>query len=326
MRNSPPRLRRIVLLLPFLLPGVLTACQPSGNVSATEIAARITAVPVSYSGGIGAFDNGLMVETPFLEIYRGMEGDRWLGRPITRPFDDTDLGWRLQVFEFGVLAQDPSDGRVFLARVGELLGRRQTGVADTGAAGCQYSNRTGHHLCYQFLDYVRAAGEVHFGQPISEMTMGADGLLFQDFEYARLLWYGGGMERERTGETFFAQRGYDLRLREPAVGSAGPAAGQIQLYASLSRPTLQPGETQTLRAVLVDSTGAGIPGVTLQAVVQKEGKELLEIALPATDGAGMASLTFRVPEAEPGTRIRVTVRGMWETRPLEAVAEFEVWW
>ena len=40
----------------------------------------------------------------------------------------------------------------------------------------------------------------------------------------------------------------------------------------------------------------------------------------------MASLSFRVPEAEPGTRIRVMVRGEWDSKPLEAVAEFEDWW
>jgi hypothetical protein len=326
MRNTSQRLRRIFLLTTLLLQGILTACQPAANLSATEIAGRVAAVPVSYSGGVGVFDNGLLVESPFLESYRGMEGERWLGRPVTRAFDDPDLGWRMQIFEFGVLAQDPADQHVFLAKLGELLGRRQPGVADSGAAGCQYSSKSGHHLCYQFLDFVRAAGEAHFGQPISEMTMGADGLLYQDFEYARLLWYGGGMDRERAGETFFAQRGYDAKLREPAGGVAGPAAGQIQLYAALARPTLQPGETQTLRVVLVDATGAGIAGVTLQAVVEKEGQALLEIALPPTDSEGMAALNFRVPEAEPGTRVRVIVRGERDSKPLEAVAEFEVWW
>jgi hypothetical protein len=327
MRNASLRRRRILLLLPLLLQGILTACQPAVSSSAaTESASRIVAVPVTYSGGVAAFDNGQLVESPFLESYRGMEGERWLGRPITRAFDDADLGWRVQVFEFGVLAKDPADEHVFLTNLGDLLGRRQPGVADSGSAGCQYSSRTGHNLCYQFLDFVRAAGEAHFGQPVSEMTMGAEGLIYQDFEYARLLWYGGGMDREHAGETFFAQRGYDPALREPMTGMAGPAAGQVQLYASLARPTLQPGETQILRVVLVDATGAGVAGAALQVVVEKDGQALLEIALPPTDAGGMASLSFRVPEAEPGTRIRVMVRGEWETKPLEAVAEFEVWW
>jgi hypothetical protein len=132
--------------------------------------------------------------------------------------------------------------------------------------------------------------------------------------------------RERCGETFYLQRGYDRSLREPATGAAGPAAGVTRLYASLALPTLRPGEMQTLQVALTDPTGAGIPDVTLQVTLEKDGQALLEITLPPTDANGMASLSFRVPEADPGTRIRVIVRGMWGTTPLESVVEFEVWW
>jgi hypothetical protein len=326
MKKASPRLHRILLLLPLLLEGILTACQPSVSVAEMEVASRIVAVPVTYSGGVAAFDNGHLVESPFVETYRGMKGERWLGRPITRAFDDPDLGWWIQLFEYGVLAQDPADNHVFLVKLDDLLGRREPGAAATGDPGCIYSSKTGHNLCYKFLDFVRAAGEEHFGQPVSEMTMGAEGMLYQDFEYARLLWYGGGMDRERCGETLFALRGYDRSLREPAAGVAGPAAGQVQLYASLARPTLQPGETQILRVVLVDPTGAGIAGAEMLATLEKDGQALLEIALPPTDGNGLATLSFRVPDAEPGSRIRVVVRGEWNDKTLESVAEFEVWW
>lgn len=326
MRTASLRRRRILLLFPLLLEGILTACQPAASAAEVEVASRIVAVPVTYSGGVAAFDNGHLVESPFLESYRGMKGERWLGRPITRAFDDPDLGWRIQIFEYGVLAQDPADGLVFLVKLDSLLGRRKPGTTETGDPGCIYSAETGHNLCYKFLDFVRAAGEAHFGAPVSEMTMGSEGMLYQDFEYARLLWYGGGMDRERCGETFFAQRGYDRSLREPTAGVAGPAAGQVQLYASVALPTLQPGEMQVLRVALVDPTGAGIAGMELQASLEKDGQALLEIALPPTDADGQATLSFRVPDAEPGSRIRVVVRGEYKSKPLEAVAEFEVWW
>jgi hypothetical protein len=326
MKTASPRLSRILLLLFFLTEGILTGCQPSISAAEMEVAGRITAVPVTYSGGVAAFDNGHLVESPFAESYRNMKGERWLGRPITRAFDDPDLGWRIQLFEYGVLAQDPADNHVFLVKLDDLLGRREPGAAATGDPGCIYSSQTGHNLCYKFLDFVRAAGEDHFGQPVSEMIMGAEGMLFQDFEYARLLWYGGGMDRERIGETFFALRGYDRSLREPAASAAGPAAGQVQLYASVARPTLQPGETQILRVVLVDPTGAGIAGAEMQATLERDGQALLEIALPPTDASGLATLSFRVPEADPGSRIRVMVQGEWDGRTLESVAEFEVWW
>jgi hypothetical protein len=281
---------------------------------------------VTYAAGVASFDNGLQVDFPFAETYRGLTGERWLGRPISRAFSDPDLSWTMQVFDYGVLAQDPSDGHIFLVKISDVLGRRQTAVGESSDSACTYFRETGHNLCYVFRDFLAAAGQEHFGLPVSEITMGTGGLMYQDFEYARLLWYNGTMARERCGDTFFTERGYDPALRAPAAGAAGPAAGVTQLFASLSRPTLQPGELQTLQAVLTDPTGAGIEGVKLTATLEQDGKAILAIDLPPTDAGGMSSLSFRVPEADPGTRIRVIVRGQWNTANLEAVAEFEVWW
>jgi hypothetical protein len=272
------------------------------------------------------FDNGLQVESPFFDTYRTMQGERWLGRPVARPFADPDLGWTIQIFEYGVLAQDPSDGHIFLLKISDPLGRRQGAVPALDDAACSYSQETGHNVCYEFRNYVRKAGAEHFGQPVSEMTLDTNGILYQDFEYARLQWVDAAILRERCGETFFEQRGYDRALRQPSSGLAGPAAGSTQLYASLAHPTLRPGEMQTLQVALTDTTGAGIPGVALTATLEEEGRALLEISLPPTDSNGMASLSFRVPDAKPGTRIRVIVRGTWESEALESVVEFEVWW
>ena len=321
------RRSRVTPFLFLLLPEmILAGCAPPASSPGAQSALQIAPVQIVYSGEVASFDNGHLVEFPFLDTYRGMQGERWLGRPVTRSFADRDLGWTLQIYEFGMLAQDPQDAHIFLLKVSDLLGRRQGGVPASNDSNCSYSQETGHNLCYEFRQYVRVAGVEHFGSPVSEMTMDAEGILYQDFEYARLQWIGGGIVRERCGETFYLQRGYDRSLREPASGAAGPAAGVTRLYASLARPTLRPGEMQNLQVALTDPTGAGIPGVELQVTLEKNGQALLEISLPPTDANGMASLSFRVPDADPGTRIRVIVRGMWETTPLESVVEFEVWW
>lgn len=320
------RLRIVILLFLLITEAVLAGCAPPSSSPGAQSALQIAPVYVVYSGEVASFDNGHLVEYPFLDTYKGMAGERWLGRPVTRTLDDRDLGWTLQIYEYGVLAQDPDDGHIFLLKISDLLGRRQAGVIASGDSNCSYSQETGHNLCYEFRQYVRTAGVEHFGPPVSEMTMDAEGILYQDFEYARLQWIGGGIVRERCGETFFWQRGYDRSLREPATGSAGPAAGATRLYASLARPTLRPGELQTLQAALTDPNGAGIPDVELQVTLEKNGQALLEISLPPTDANGMASLSFRVPEADPGTRIRVVVRGIWQMEALESVVEFEVWW
>lgn len=318
---------RIACFLFLLLPeAALAGCSPPVSSPGSQSALQIASVNVVYANQVASFDNGHLVEYPFLDTYKAMEGERWLGRPVARPIDDADLGWKLQVYEYGVLAQDPGDGHIFLLKIADLLGRRQAGVPASQDGNCTYSQETGHNLCYEFRQYVRTAGVEHFGAPVSEMMMDAQGVLYQDFEYARLQWIGETIVRERCGETFFLQRGYDRTLREPETGSAAPATGATNLYASLARPTLRPGEMQTLQVALTDPTGAGIPDVELQVTLEKNGQALLEIALPPTDADGMASLSFRVPEADPGTRIRVIVHGTWQLQELEAVVEFEVWW
>jgi hypothetical protein len=326
MSIGSPHYRFPALLASLLLAAAMSGCTPPPTSPGAQSALQIAAVPVTYSGEIASFDNGNMVEFPFLDAYKSMQGERWLGRPFTRAFADPDLGWTMQIFEYGVLAQDPGDGHIFLLKISDLLSRRQAGVPVRKESACSYAQETGHNVCYEFREYVRVAGAEHFGQPVAEMTMDSDGILYQDFEYARLQWVDGGIVRERCGETFFIQRGYDRTLREPAVSAAGPAAGVTQLYASLARPTLRPGEMQTLQVALTDPTGAGIPGVALQVTLEENGQTLLEISLPPTDASGMASLSFKVPEADPGTRIRVIVQGTWDSEPLESVAEFEVWW
>jgi hypothetical protein len=313
------------LIVISLMAGLLSACGIS-SAAPTPIGMRLAVVPVSYAADFALFDNGQMVEQPFLSTYRTMEGDRWLGRPIAKSINDTDLGWRLQVFEFGVLAEDPSDRHIFLVKMSDLLGRRQAAATASGDPACSYMTETGHNLCYEFRDFVQAAGKERVGQPVAEMAMDDQGALYQDFEYARLRFLRGGMDRERIGEIFFTQRGYDPALRQPVVSTAGPAAGSTRIYASLARTTLRPGEEQSLRVVVSDPTGAGIAGIPLRVALQKNGEAILEIDIPATDASGISSLTFRVPQADPGTRIRVLVSGTVNGEELDAVSEFEVWW
>jgi hypothetical protein len=322
-QNTFQTLSSLIFLL--VAGSVISACGAS-TASPAPPAARVPAVPVSYASDFALFDNGHMLTAPFLEAYRAMDGEHWLGRPIAKIIFDADLGWRLQMFEFGVLAQDQADGQVFLVKISDLLGRRKMAASASNDPACSYITETGHNLCYEFRDFVRTAGETHVGKPVAEMALDDQSALYQDFEYARLRFINGGMDRERIGESFFTQRGYDPAIQQPVVHPAGAEPGTTHLYASLARTTLRPGEQQSLRVAITDPLGAGVSGIPLRVTLQENGKSILEIALPATDGEGVSSLSFRVPEADPGTRIRVLVQGKANGESLEAVAEFEVWW
>jgi hypothetical protein len=312
-------------ILLLMAGGFISACGGATPVP-TPGTARFPAVPVSYAADFALFDNGQLIEQPFLDSYRAMEGERWLGRPIAKTITDADLGWRLQMFEFGVLAQDPSDGRVFLVKLSDLLSRRKPASVAISDPACSYIAETGHNLCYEFRNFVQEAGANRIGKPVAEMAMDDQGALYQDFEYSRLRFLQTGMDRERIGETFFTQRGYDPVIRQPVINVMNATAEATRMYASLARATLHPGEEQSLRVAVVDPSGSGVAGIPLRVTLQENGVAILEITLPPTDASGVSSLTFRVPQADPGTRIRVVVKGIREGDPLEAVAEFEVWW
>ncbi len=128
MPVGSPHYRFPSLLASFLLAAAMAACSPPPASPGAQSALQIAAVPVTYGGEIASFDNGNMVEFPFLDTYKSMQGERWLGRPFTRAFADPDLGWTMQIFEYGVLAQDPGDGHIFLLKISDLLSRRQAGV------------------------------------------------------------------------------------------------------------------------------------------------------------------------------------------------------
>jgi hypothetical protein len=324
LRNRNVR-HGLYYLLFLVIGGVVSACGSASPTSSSGLV-RFPVVPVSYAADFALFDNGQMIEQPFLDAYRSMEGERWLGRAIAKTIADADLGWRLQMFEFGVLAQDPTDGHVFLVKLSDLLSRRQPATKASTDPSCSYVTETGHNICYEFRDFALAAGANHIGRPVAEMAIDDQGALYQDFEYSRLRYLQTGMDRERIGETFFVQRGYDQALRRPVINVMNPTADAARMYASLARTTLHPGEEQSLRVVIVDPSGGGVDGIPLRVTLQENGIAILEIALPPTDAGGVSSLVFRVPQADPGTRIRVMITGSLHGVPLEAVAEFEVWW
>jgi hypothetical protein len=114
------------------------------------------------------FDNGQRIEGSFLTAFDSYGGQNWLGQPISRPILDHDLGWIVQVFEFGVLAQDPSDERVFPLRANVILGRQTAPAAPSSDSGCTFFGETGHNLCHALGLFWETSDQERLGLPISE--------------------------------------------------------------------------------------------------------------------------------------------------------------
>ncbi len=180
-----------------------------GQMSASPAASPTLRGPVSSATTLGAlaFPNGFTVGEPFLSAYLKAGGTAWLGTPLSQPFTDADLGWLIQVFEYGALAQAPGGDPAFLVEINTLLGRQTPPSTPKVDPACSYLQASGHNVCYQFRTYLQQQGVQRVGFPISEVQEDADGVLFQDFEYVRLEWLNGQVYREASGRLFLREHG-----------------------------------------------------------------------------------------------------------------------
>ncbi len=276
------------------LPAVQITPPPDGATPTPELPSRI-------------FENGHRIEGTFLETFDSNGGLAWMGLPISRPVLDHDLGWVLQVFEFGVLAQAGSGEQVFPLRVNVILGRQTPPSAPSSDAGCTFFGETGHNLCHALRLFWETSDRERLGLPISEEWVEADGGLTQDFENARLHAVGGQVTRQALGATFFKERGYDPALLEPAVvftptpspaPPSTPAAARTvtaqPVLPSPSSPTSSaPSPTQ---AALDFSNGLSVKGEFLIAYRAAGGELWLGLPLSAEFVDADLGLTLQVFE------------------------------
>jgi hypothetical protein len=243
----------------------LGACSALPAVQVTPPASGTPPAPAVPSR---TFDNGHRTQGAFLTAFDSSGGLAWLGQPISQPIIDHDLGWVLQVFEFGVLAQDPSDERVFPLRANVTLGRQTAPAAPSLESGCTFFAETGHNLCHGLRLFWETSDRARLGLPISEEWVETDGGLTQDFEFARLHAVGGQVARQPIGSSFFATRGYDAALLEPPV--ALTPTSPPRATASLV-PLRTVAATAPATASTPSPLPAGLPGATPTALVFSNG-------------------------------------------------------
>lgn len=146
---------------------------------------------------------------PFAAYYQRHNGLTRLGYPITEAL--AHEGWQVQYFQYGRLEIHPENRpayRVTVGWLGQADNRTQPPQPFSGCARCDYFPETGHRINGDFEAYFKANGNtVQFGRPISEPFLCA-GLLCQDFQSARFIWYphlppAARVQLEPLGETYF---------------------------------------------------------------------------------------------------------------------------
>lgn len=252
---------------------------------------------------------GRLVRDPFLSFYLDHGEVATFGFPLTDayPTDDNTL---VQTFQRAQLRL--SVRGVELAPIGVSLQLGEPGSAST-------------HSDFQSY-YESRGGASFFGLPLGPARL-ERGVLVQDFERARLV-------RDELGNVHLANLGSVYLSAYPPPAESGQAAllhgtppppPEVRPALSVERPTAGRGERQTIYLYLEDEQRQPVAGAQALAFL-RYGGATAEVTLPNTDERGLASTSFIVPPAEPGTEVVVEVHVLIGETFLTTETTYFQWW
>lgn len=286
--------------LPILIVALLVAVAVGALALRADVPAQ-----VSYYA-----QTGRLVRDPFLTYFLEHGDTATFGYPLTdayRTHDDT----LVQTFEHAQLQLTVRG--VELAPIGVVLQLGEPGSAETDPAF-----RT---------TYDAHGGASFFGLPLGPASE-ERGLLVQDFERARLV-------RGPLGNVRLASLGTAYLAAFPPPLESGQAAplvqgtplppSEIRPALSVERPTVGQGDRQTIYLYLADENGSPVAGAQALAILHYD-DATAEVTLPETDARGLASASFLVPPATPGSRVDVQVHVLIGETFLTIETTYFQWW
>lgn len=288
----------------YALPILIVALLVAGAVGALAVKADVPA-QVSYYA-----QTGRLVREPFLPFFLEHGDTATFGYPLTdayRTHDDT----LVQTFERAQLQLTVRG--VELAPIGAMLQLGEPGSAET-------------HPAFRAA-YDSHGGAAFFGLPLGP-ARDERGLLVQDFERARLV-------RGPLGDVRLASLGSVYLAAFPPPQESGQAAilvqgtppppSEIRPALTVERPTVGQGDQQTIYLYLADENGSPVTGAQALAILHYD-DATAEVTLPVTDARGLASASFVVPPASPGSRVDVQVHVLIGETFLTIETAYFQWW
>jgi hypothetical protein len=270
-------------------------------------------------------ETGHSVREPFLAFFEAQGGVAFFGYPLTEAYIDPN-GTAVQVFQRARLRLTPRG--VELTPIGDALWLAEPPISRADApVGSRYVSRTGHAIAEELLSfYDDRGGQDFFGAPISEART-ENNALVQDFECARLIRNEfGDYELGMLGSAYM-----DVNPPPPGttVQAAPPRAPveppELHAYVSVQHPTVEHEGRQTIFLVVHDEDGHPVANAQSLAVLRYNDANA-EIELPPTGPQGIASATFIVPPAPPGTQVVIELFVLVGNTFLTVQTTYIQWW
>lgn len=330
--------------------GIVVLC----IVVALGVAARAR---VLAQGGPARYyeETGLNVSGSFLAFYDAHGGATLFGYPLTRAYQEE--GRLVQVFQRAKMELHeggPGGSYVTLAPLGEMLWQREPPIPTDEIpmpdhAGKQYFAETGHTVCFSFLDFYRSHGGVDvFGYPITEWFVEPDGRIVQYFQHVKMEWHPENTASQRTQlgmvGAIYVEGSVDpiytdpespaIAARAPLEDSASPSDApvdprrvtELSVRASVQEAITGTHSKQMVYVYVFDQNGRGVPGASVGVEVAYEGRQAVQLPLPATNANGYSELEFEVESATTGPRVILKLNTRYGDLVAGTSTAFLAWW
>ncbi len=298
-------------------------------------------------------ETGFNVAGEFLDFWDQRGGLAIFGYPLTREFEETGLV--VQYFQRVRMEKHPENPhpyKVQLGLLGDELGFRQAAIPAAeippyNHADKYYFAETGHTVQFAFLQFFQDNGGLDiFGYPITEWIIEANGRITQYFQRGKMEWYPENPRGQRVqlgmlGE-MYVNLNVDPIYRQPQdpgaapgipAATAAPVAGaqarQIQaleVSVTLKHAIIALEGRQVMYVYVRGQDGQGVPGVSVQVLVEYKDGQPVEFILPPTDANGYVQFEFGIGSPAPGYIVIVNLFARLDNLQATASTAFLPWW
>jgi len=290
----------------------------------------------SQSDEVGFYfpETGHWVVGDFLEVYRGASSPSQVyGCPITDAFIDDD-NKTVQYFEKARFVLDPNAPpalQVELTQLGKLSYTRGIPLRRPPTlSGCKKFHETGFEVCYDFLEFFKANGDLtQFGYPISNYEIHDDSIV-QYFQLARFEWHpelqaSQPVKVSNLGSEYFDKMNEDPQLLLPQLGdSITQTTMKINLRAFVGESFVSFEGDQELYVIVLDQNRQPVSGAEVNVtVIYPDGKPTL-YPMGDTNVQGVTNAVIEYSTTQP-SQIILLVEATYNNLRDTTRTSFQTW-
>jgi hypothetical protein len=281
-------------------------------------------------------ETGHWVSGDFLLAYeKASDPIKIYGYPITAVIDNPTTNRKVQYFQrahFELHPENPPELRVQMTHLGEIMYKSGNALpVPQNHPACRHFPETNRQVCYAFLDFFDNHGGIkQFGYPISDIELRSERMV-QCFQMACYEWHpelpsGQKVTLMDLGRMYFEARKENPRELLPDSENYIPKTIlNLKVRAFPEKAVISRDNEQTIHVIVQDQNLLPISNAQVVLTVQPKKGEEETYVMPATDGNGITSLSFKIQQNGFGI-VKVTVSVSYDIFEQQTRTSYRLWW